>query len=104
VNGSGRGSRCGSAGWLSARAWAADAAVARDGATHRVQVEGAGESYAIWSDQSLIDPVCTLTGDDGAPIEATPVPRDERVFLEERWVAVPEASSTFRAPVTAWWS
>jgi hypothetical protein len=24
-------------------------------ATHRVQVEGAGDSYAVWSDQSLID-------------------------------------------------
>jgi hypothetical protein len=73
-------------------------AVARDGAAHRVQVEGAGESYAIWSDQSLIDPVCTLTGDDGGSVETTPVPRDERVFLEEPWVGVPEASSIFTAP------
>jgi hypothetical protein len=78
--------------------WEPEVGVARDGGTHRVEVEGVGEPYAIWSDQSLIDPVCTLTGDDGAPIGTTPVPRDERVFLEEPWVAVPEASSTFTAP------
>lgn len=78
--------------------WEPDVAVPRDGAPHRVEVEAAGEPYAIWSDQSLIDPVCTLAGDDGARIEVTPVPREERVFLEEPWVAVPEASSTFTAP------
>lgn len=78
--------------------WEPEVAVPRDGAAHRVSVEGAGEAYAIWGDRSLIDPVCTLTGDDGAPIEVIPVPRDERVFLEEPWVAEPEASSTFTAP------
>jgi hypothetical protein len=78
--------------------WEPEVAVPRDGGAHRVEVAGAGQPYATWSDQSLIDPVCTLSRDDGAPIEATPVPRDERVFLEEPWVGVPEASSTFIAP------
>ena len=35
---------------------------------------------------------------NGAPIEVTSVPRGERVFLEEPWVAAPEASSTFTVP------
>lgn len=78
--------------------WEPDVAVPRDGAPHRVEVEAAGEPYAIWSDESLIDPVCTLTRDDGAPIEVTPVPQEERVVLAEPWVAVPGASSTFTGP------
>ncbi len=78
--------------------WEPDVAVPRDGAPHRVEVEGAGEPYAIWSDESLIDPVCTLARDDGAPIELIPVPQEERVVLAEPWVAVPGASSTFTAP------
>jgi hypothetical protein len=78
--------------------WEPDVAVPRDGGAHRVEVEGAGEPYAIWSERSLSDPGCTLAGDDGAPIGVTPVPSDERVFLDEPWIAEPEASSTFTAP------
>lgn len=78
--------------------WEPEVAVPRDGAVHRVSVEGAGEAHAIWSDRSLIDPVCTLTGDDGASIDLTPVPPAERVVLDEPWITEPQASSTFTAP------
>lgn len=78
--------------------WEPEVAVPRDGAGHQVSVEGGGEPYAIWSDRSLIDPVCTLAGGDGAPVEVAAVPADERVFLDEPWVAEPEASTTFTAP------
>jgi hypothetical protein len=78
--------------------WEPEVAVPRDGGTHRVSLEDPGEPYAIWGDRSLVDPVCTLTGDDRVPIEVAPVPSGERVVLDEPWAAEPEASSTFTAP------
>jgi len=78
--------------------WEPEVAVPRDGVGHRVSVEGGGEPYAIWGDWSLPDPVCTLTGGDGAPIELTAVPAEERVVLDEPWVAEPYTSATFTAP------
>lgn len=78
--------------------WEPEVAVPRDGSAHRVSIDGGGEAYAIWSDRSLVDPVCALTDADGLLVEIALVPPAERVALDEPWVAEPEASSTFTAP------
>lgn len=85
---------------LTAGAWwfEPDVVVPRDGQSHAVTLDDGGSDYAIWSDRSLVDPICGLSGPDGTDVALWEVPRTERIYLDEPWVAEPEASFVFTSP------
>lgn len=72
--------------------------IPRDGAAHRVELAMPGGDYALWSDQSLVDPVCVISDRDGIEVIQRRVPKDERAVVEVQGIAKPEASGLFVAP------
>lgn len=75
-----------------------EATVPRDGESHVVTLSEPGGDYAIWSDQSLVDPECVLADADGTSVGLRRVPVRDRVYVDTMGVAKPEASFLFTAP------